>query len=207
MLAWIKRALAKPFNWSGWPKVASIATAFTAVAALFFSAQSLRSTQNQYALSEQGQLSERFSKSIEQLGSDKTDVKLGGIYSLEKLARDSQSDGPVVFEVLSAYVRTHGGQPAPGQQVTRCPQIRTTAVDIQAALTVIGRRAHPAVRRQGIDLSKTEWGYTHRDDQRIDLSRAALHDANLDGAYLAGVDLRETDLSCVEMSGANLRGG
>jgi hypothetical protein len=124
----------KPLGCPGWSKVASLATAFAAVAALYFTAQSLRATQNQYALSEQSQLSERFNRSIEQLGSDKADVRLGGIYSLEQLFRDSPSHTAVVFEVLGAYVRTHAGRyPAV------CPQSAPTE-DIGAVLTVIHRR-------------------------------------------------------------------
>ena len=35
------------------------------------------------------------------------DVRLGGIYGLEQLARDSPSDHPAVFDVLAAFVRGH----------------------------------------------------------------------------------------------------
>ncbi|MEV6099214.1 hypothetical protein [Nocardia sp. NPDC051981] len=63
-------------------KIAPLATAAVAVAALWFSGQSLNQTKNQYALSEEGQITDRFGKSIEQIGSDKIDVRLGGIYAL-----------------------------------------------------------------------------------------------------------------------------
>lgn len=67
------------FLWDGWPKVASIATAAVAVAALWFTGQSLHATQNQYGLSEQGQITDRFGKAIEHLGSDKIDIRLGSV--------------------------------------------------------------------------------------------------------------------------------
>lgn len=106
-VARVKRLLHTLWNWGGWVKVAGIATALTAVSALYFSTQSLRSTEKQYELAQQGQVTDRFGKAVEQLGSDEVDVQLGGIYSLERLARDSPSDHSVIFEVLSAYVRTH----------------------------------------------------------------------------------------------------
>jgi hypothetical protein len=39
-----------------------------------------------YRLTQQGQITDRYTKAIEQLGSDKLDVRLGGIYALERIA-------------------------------------------------------------------------------------------------------------------------
>jgi hypothetical protein len=55
-------------------------------------------------LTEQGQVTDRYTKAIEQLGSDKLDVRIGGIYALERIARDSARDHPTVMEVLSAFI-------------------------------------------------------------------------------------------------------
>jgi Pentapeptide repeats (8 copies) len=41
---------------------------------------------------ERGQITERYTKAIDQLGSDKLDVRLGGIYALESIAHDSGED-------------------------------------------------------------------------------------------------------------------
>jgi len=38
-------------------------------------------------LTEQGQITDRYTKAVEQLGSDKLDVRIGGIYALERIAR------------------------------------------------------------------------------------------------------------------------
>lgn len=48
---------------------------------------------------------ERFAKAVEQLGNERIEVNLGGIYSLERLAKDSSRDYGTVIEVLTAYVR------------------------------------------------------------------------------------------------------
>ena len=47
-----------------------------------------------YELTEQGQVTDRYTKAIEQLGSDKLDVTIGGIYALERIARDSPGTTP-----------------------------------------------------------------------------------------------------------------
>jgi hypothetical protein len=42
---------------------------------------------------------------MDQLGSKEIDVRLGGIYALERIARGSKEDHPQIVEVLTAYVR------------------------------------------------------------------------------------------------------
>jgi hypothetical protein len=51
-------------------------------------------------------------RAIEQLASDTLDMRLGGLYALERLAKGSARDHPMVMEVLSAFVRAHS-DPAP----------------------------------------------------------------------------------------------
>jgi hypothetical protein len=82
-------------------------TAFVAGLAGLAALGSLAMATRTYRLSQQGQITDRYTKAIEQLGSDKLDVRLGGIYALERLAIDSARDHPTVVEVLSAFVREH----------------------------------------------------------------------------------------------------
>jgi hypothetical protein len=44
-----------------------------------------------------------FSKAVEQLGSDKLEVRLGGIYSLERISKESPDDYWTVMENLTAF--------------------------------------------------------------------------------------------------------
>lgn len=53
-----------------------------------------------------------YATAIEQLASERLVVRLGGIAWLERLAKDSARDHPMVMEVLSAFVRAHS-DPAP----------------------------------------------------------------------------------------------
>lgn len=129
-----------------------------------------------HELTEQGQVTDRYTKAIEQLGSDKLDVRIGGIYALERIARDSAIDHPAVMEVLSAFIREHAREEYPGPEGLIWP-------DVQAALTVVGRRDEK------------------RDIREIDLSEARLGFAKLAGAKLAGANL-----SCVDFTRADLYG-
>ncbi|WP_433562196.1 hypothetical protein ACQP1O_32505 [Nocardia sp. CA-151230] len=171
--------MAKLIGWDGWVKVAAFATAFTAVSALWFTGQSLRANQNQYALSEQGQIADRFGKAIEHLGSTTIDIRLGGIYSLERVAHDSPADHPTVYEVLTAFVRTHSpltpcAAPEPGTHTGSA-----LPIDIQAAVAVIGRRETSHDGPNPIDLKASRL-------TGVDLATAPLDRANLTAADLTG---------------------
>jgi len=51
------------------------------------------------------QITERFTRAIVQLGDELMALRLGGIYALERISKDSAKDHWQVMEVLMAYVR------------------------------------------------------------------------------------------------------
>ena len=61
--------------------------------------------QEQLQVAQEGQITEHFTRAIEQLGSDKMEIRLGGIYALERIANDSDKDYWPILETLTAYVR------------------------------------------------------------------------------------------------------
>ena len=152
-------------------------------------------------LTEQGQVTERYTKAIEQLGSDKLDIRIGGIYALERVAADSARDHPTVMEVLSTFIREHAPAPAiPTGEPPPSPSAWPSA-DVQAALTVIARRTPQHDTRQ-LDLSRA-----YLNDARLtgaDLTGADLTGAHLTGAHLTGAHLNEANLTGANLTGANL---
>ncbi|MGZ6870192.1 MAG: hypothetical protein ACXVHI_07810 [Frankiaceae bacterium] len=78
-----------------------------AIGTFWLNSRVYKITTRTFELTEQGHITERYTKSIEQLGSNGLDVRLGGIYALERIAVDSARDHPTVVEVLSAFVREH----------------------------------------------------------------------------------------------------
>lgn len=130
------------------------------------------------ALAEQSQVTDRYTKAIDQLGSDKLDVRVGGIYALERITVDSPRDLGTVMEVLATFIREHSREQwfvaeSAGAGVPE----HITRPDIQAALSVIGHQAA---------------GY---DGRPIDLTGANLAGADLTGANLVRVDFTGTDLA------------
>jgi ABC-type Fe3+ transport system permease subunit len=51
-------------------------------------------TWRQLGVTREGQITDRYTKAVDQLGSDHLDVRVGGIYALERIARDSPTIGP-----------------------------------------------------------------------------------------------------------------
>jgi len=147
------------------------------------SRRAVEAAQRTVELTEQGQVTDRYSKAIEQLGSDKgLDVRIGGIYALERIAHDSPRDHPTIMEVLAAFIREHSREQWPPDEEGAEPRPEcATRPDVQAAITVIGRR-------------------TVRYD-----SQADLHGADLTGAKLTGANLTGADLTGAKLTGANLR--
>src|SRR5262249_42676622 len=139
------------------------------------------------------QVTERFTRAIDQLGSEKLDVRIGAVYALEQIARDSAELHWPITEVLTAYLREHA---QPGRDLETAAdepvQLRPPA-DHQAIATVIGRRRceqHPAdqwLNLHGATLPGVEWREAHLG--RANLSGAHLEQAHLSDANLEGADL------------------
>ena len=117
--------------------IASLLTVMVAIAALLLTNNAnrdqLRLADGQLQLAEQGQVTDRLARATDQLGSARIDVRLGGIYALEGVMNTSREYHQPVLEALCAFVRESTG----GMIVSKQP-----ASDVQAALTVIGRRSN-----------------------------------------------------------------
>ncbi|HKA12810.1 MAG TPA: pentapeptide repeat-containing protein [Candidatus Dormibacteraeota bacterium] len=174
------------------------------------------SRQNRAALDLQrrGQVTERFTRAIEQLGQagpDKLDVRIGAVYALEQIARDSADLHWPIMEVLTAYLRGHAPSSPPPFATTgpeREVWEQRTPADHQAIATVLGRRQpsqDPADQRldlQRVDLQYVMW--TEAQLEGADLRGAQLEDANLRRARLKGARLQTTKLTRAYLRGAQL---
>ena len=149
-----------------------------------------RNAQEQLQVTQQGQISERFTTAIGQLGdAEKADVRLGGIYGLERVAHDSADYKNSVARVLAAYVRGHAppverdevGEVVGLEELTaRTWALEARLPDVQAALTALGK-----------DGLSTAAPPRLRD---LDLRGASLNDADLTDVNLAGADLTRARL-------------
>jgi Pentapeptide repeats (8 copies) len=171
----------------------------------------LRVATEEMALSREAQVTQRFAQAVDQLGHESVDVRIGGIYGLERIARDSVVDRTPITEVLASYVRGHAPWPpalvgqytgeAPAQQL---PQLQFRSPDVQAVLTVLGRRSDMAFDSERLDLSNVDLRKAFLPDTRFD--HASLRRTHLEGAWLANASLRGADLGDARLDGASLRG-
>jgi len=192
----------------------------------------------------------RLTEAVNQLGADKTvkvvvdgpdgakiteertepnlEVRLGGLYALERLSKDSEEDHITVMEILCAYIRENAkGSDLPplvedleppkddADRVVReahfealeerLENIREAAgslaaprVEIQAALTILGRRSDA--------LRAFERGKEYSLDLReSDLRKADLAGAQLEHARLTGARMEGAILVNAQMEFADLR--
>ncbi len=168
-------------------------------------------------LAQEGQLTDRFNQAIEHLGSDKSEVRLGGIYALARIAADSPRDHWSVMQVLCTYVRTKANGDAP-EVPSEVPS------EVGAILTLLGRRRVDyegddetldlrGVNLSGLNLSGGQFdgalfdGATLENTTLTDahLRRASLRGTDLQGAFMRRADLTDADLSAADLRDSTFR--
>jgi pentapeptide repeat protein len=137
-------------------------------------------------------ITDRFTKAIEHLGNENQQVRIGAIFELEQIARDSVAYRPPIVSTLAAFVR----QRMPESKVVKDEYVDVLLVrapDAQAALTVLCRSPladnRPGMSEiGGLDLSRTDLRHAR-------LTDAQLYSANLYNCHLEGADLRHANLN------------
>ncbi|PZV10510.1 MAG: hypothetical protein DCF22_16550 [Leptolyngbya sp.] len=178
---------------------------------VFISWRTLKATQEK-------QVAERFSKAVEQLGSENNiHARLGGIYALEQIAKDAKEKYYwQVMETLTSYVREKSPYPpkAPGQtnldlltSSETSEEIPPLPTDIQAVMTVLARRKHHyghSLESHPLDLRKVDLRNLEL-PVNTNLQNAFLGKANLQGAHLTEANLQNAYLGETNLQEAFLR--
>jgi uncharacterized protein YjbI with pentapeptide repeats len=170
-------------------------------------------SQAEIQLTQQRLITERFSKAVEQIGNTKEEVVIGGIYSLERIAKDSPKDQWTIMEVLTSYIRKNSPIPSniqqlePEERQKALEKLPSVSIPVQAALTVIGRRKVEN-DQAGDNLAETTNPNKIKilDLSRTNLRGAKLNGADLKGANLDGANLNGAKLWVAYLNGANLNG-
>ena len=170
-------------------------------------------TARNYRLTHRGQVTDRFTKALERLGSGQMYIRIGGILALEQIVQDAPDQADPAKQTLNAFLydrapRRQSDDPAEKTsqvEAVRRPLRRRMPpppaapplpdrpeVDVQAALTALTRPVsrRRRGRRQSIDLS------------HLHLTRAKLSHADLTGADLEGADLTEARFAWADLTGA-----
>ena len=193
---------------------------------LLFTWRNLRATQVKLDIDRQGQLTNRFTQATSQLGAQlsngkpNVEARLGGIYALAAIARDSPDDHWPIMEILTAYIRHNANgsllsTEGSAEKTAAEPKPRT---DVQAVLTVLGRSTPPISKShrlvQKLDLRFTDlrgaefWDahLEHTDFWGAHMEGAKLWGASLQGAKLVKTHLQGANLRAVRFDGADLTG-
>lgn len=194
---------------------------------VYYTAQNLHHSQRTLEATQEGQITERFSKAMELLG--KTDpndssaalaARLGGIHALERIALDSQKDHWTIMEILSAYLRENATpekyEQAKGRFLKgRKKNAANAAIfywppaDVQEILLVIGRRGWRDTETDRLYLPRIKIGSGEVTETPLGgayLAKALLAQSDLENAYLSGAILSEANLSEANLRGTILSG-
>jgi hypothetical protein len=160
---------------------------------IVFTWLSLQQVDNEQVLIREGQVTDRYNAAVTNIGDDSLEVRLGGIYALQRIMEDSPRDQPTIVNVLSTYIRTHAKNPE-----RETGPLPGPTSDVQAALTTLGNRNHAHDRDAQVDLHSTNL-------VSVNLRDADLRGANLASANLASANVRDADVAGADLRGANLR--
>jgi hypothetical protein len=161
------------------------------VAGLYFTARG-------FQLTREGHITERYAKAIEQLGNPNADVRIGGIYALERIARDSKTDRETIIEVLTTFVREHT------RSGYKTPADTKAEADVQAAITVIARRPNTNTKTSRLDFYHS--GLNGVDFRSGNFKHAMFYYSRLDNALFSYANLEEAGLSFCRAQGAAFTG-
>jgi hypothetical protein len=142
----------------------------------------------------------RFTAAVGQLGGS-MDVRVGAVYALERIARDSSDDASTIQQILCAYVREH-------TRGTSSDQVQKAVdADVDACLDVLLLRQNVWPEEHRLTFSNIS--FARLSGARLAsalLNQAELRGAQLDDADLAGARLNYSDLRAANLRGANLSG-
>jgi uncharacterized protein YjbI with pentapeptide repeats len=168
-------------------------------------------TARNYRLTRRGQVTDRFVKALERLGSEHLYVRYGGVLALEQIVKDAPDQATHAAQVLGTFIRDRTPQ-RPRAEPDQPAELAASELptqppeDIDAALIALTR---PASRRhvdryQYIHLKNLHLTGAHLD--KADLTRAQLDKADLTGAHLMEANLTGAQLDGANLTGAQLHG-
>jgi uncharacterized protein YjbI with pentapeptide repeats len=156
----------------------------------------------------QRRITESFGKATEQLASEKIEARLGGIYTLERISRESPDDYWIVMETLTAFLREHARWKEQCQTISKTSgTVPELATDIVAVLTVIVRRDDQNRHQEKLNGWKLDFRGSNlrgADLRGAHLEGANLVAAHLEGAFLPLAHLEEANLTEAHLEGAFL---
>lgn len=168
----------------------------------------VRVSQDGLRATQEGYVTDRFSRAVDQLGSDRLETRIGGLHALWRVAEQSDRDREAVISIQAAYLRTHlpwppngAESPAATVHINSIASLEARVADAQVALTGLGvlcqRREQSWVNLSATDLRRADCDGLWLPEVNLDRScmeAAGLYRCNLTQASLVSVNLRHADL-------------
>ncbi|RSM39877.1 hypothetical protein DMA12_28680 [Amycolatopsis balhimycina DSM 5908] len=129
---------------------------------------------------EERRVTELYTKAVEQLGSDKAPVRLGGLYALERLGQDNPKQRQTIVNVWCAYLRMPFKAPVVGLRGSAALDL---ADDPEESELLVRLAVQEMLKTH---LSHDAGGYWP--GMSIDLQRATLVDFRLSGCTVTAAD-------------------
>ena len=154
---------------------------------------------------------------IDQSRNPAIEIRLGGIYGLERIANESEKDYWPIVEILTAYVRKNScidsrleehsiSMDTASTESTNKEYSKIKKFDIQAILDVIGRRKYYLNDGKSNRLNLQKTCLQRADLKYVHFERVILINANLEGAKLADAHFEESFLTNANLKEAILWG-
>ncbi|MET7485945.1 pentapeptide repeat-containing protein [Streptomyces sp. NPDC005538] len=152
-------------------------------------------TARTYRLTRRGQVTDRFTKALERLSSEREYVRIGGILALGQILHDARDQSEDAQTVLQNYIVEHtdeaGEDWAEGDEPTERP-----APEVQTAVDALGAATRHAAYRLRL---------ANRYLVRLNFAKLQLVSADLTGSDLRKSDLRKANLWDASLHSADLR--
>ncbi|MFF2789786.1 pentapeptide repeat-containing protein [Streptomyces sp. NPDC058049] len=150
----------------------------------------------QLTLAEEGQYTTRFNEATKNLGAEKRDVAIGGIYAFDRIMHDSEKDQPGVIAVLTAYARENSAVPMTGTFTRLSGRIPELRPDISAVVSILAARPQGKDGRAQVDLTYTDLHNLRLVAYRVDETQNQLTKggAKPELLHLGPVNLNQADL-------------
>jgi hypothetical protein len=184
--------------------------------------RSSKAAEKQAENASKSHVADTYTKAIEQLGAvdnegnPRLELRLGGLYALEKIAKANKDYHPQIMEVLCAYVRMYrsiDSQINPIEAEIKKEELYATyssevpipppSIDIQTCLAIIGRRQNSF----DIDrLNLSEVNFCGTDLGEANLSQADFCRAEFIETVFTGAEFSEANFDNAEFFQAKLEG-
>lgn len=212
--------------------VALIFGGLLALLGVYMNWRRVNTLEQQVATAQLGQITERFTRAIDQLGAVRPDntpapeIRAGGVRSLERIAGESPEDFWPILDILTAYLRSESPAPpvdaegdVPDQLEERAYETRNrmdVAFTIDAIQRLWPRDREPVATPLNLasvfaprialpakNFRGANLGSAHL--ERADFEDANLRGANLRSARLAGANLGNAELEGADLAAARLQ--